>query len=207
MHIPHQCFTQAAKEVQKYYEAADEVEQSIINHSVTAGALALVPLPGIAEVAMLIAQIRMYKRIHEITGVKFFSDQVFWNIGKFILSQVSGTLLGLASFFVILSVCKWIPGGNFIAGFAQAPVIGVGNYVCGITYYKMLGEILQSGKLDSLVSGNIDVIKNTVAMQKDSVRASKAQGDAAMAGADYKGHKEDAQNIANEAKNKKEEKK
>ena len=84
MHIPHQCFTQAAKEVQKYYEAADEVEQSIIKHSVTAGALALVPLPGIAEVAMLIAQIRMYKRIHEITGVKFFSDQVFWNIGKFI---------------------------------------------------------------------------------------------------------------------------
>ena len=203
MHIPHQCFTLAAKEVQKYYKAADEVEQSIINHSVTAGALALVPLPGIAEVAMLIAQIRMYKRIHEITGVKFFSDQVFWNIGKFILSQVAGTLTIFAAFFILLAGMKFIPFANFVAGIIQAPVVGVANYVCGVTYYKMLGEILRSGKLDSLNAGNLDAIKSTEAVKKDSIKESKADGDVAMAGADYKSRKGEAQSIANEAKTKK----
>ena len=51
----------AGSSLLNYYRSADDVEKSIVSHSVTAGALALVPLPGYSEAACLLVQMGMYK--------------------------------------------------------------------------------------------------------------------------------------------------
>ena len=51
----------------QYRKCASDVEKNIIDHSLVAGALTLIPLPVVTEVALIFCQIRMYKKIHEIT--------------------------------------------------------------------------------------------------------------------------------------------
>ena len=182
MTVISQGITMSVKEMKKYYDKADEVERAIIQHSATAGGVALIPCPGI-EAGMLLIQIRMYKKIHDITGIPIFSKEILWNIGKFILSQVAGLLGALTALFVASVALRWIPGANFIAGFAQAPIIGIGNYICGITYYKMLGEILSNGNFNDIASGSVDLestIARLNAMSKESLRAAKEKGNEVM---------------------------
>ena len=110
---------------------------------------------------------------------------------------------GMLALYLGLAVMKFIPGLNFLAGCAQAPALGVANYICGIVYYKVLGEIVQKekyGQLDS--TSDIDsILKQSRYLRKDSLTEIKAQGTAAMQSVDYKNGKKEAQEIVNGIKN------
>ena len=191
----------AGSSLLNYYRSADDVEKSIVSHSVTAGALALVPLPGYSEAACLLVQMGMYKRIHDITGIPIFSDQIAKNIGKFILSQVAGLFGGLVAVFGVFAVAKFVPGLGFIAGIGEAPVVGVMNYVCGKVYYTMLGELLRTGDISKLDSQNIkETLKRMQCFQKADLEKFKAEGKSAMKSVNYKDGKTTAQEIAREVK-------
>ena len=90
----------AGRELQHHYEQSDAIEKSILHHSAVQGAIVLIPVPLVGEIACIVNQLHMYHQINKYLGVKF-SKNVMKVLGKFLLSQVSGLVAlfaGLAVF-------------------------------------------------------------------------------------------------------------
>ena len=189
----------AGRAVEQWYNSQDEAQKLILKHSCIGGAIALIPIPVVGEIAVIVNQITMYRGINKLTGVSF-SQNVLKNIGKFIVSQVAGVLGGMTAVFGIGAAIKFIPGLNFLAGIAQAPIAGVANYVCGIVYFKMLGGIIAAGGLEGLSDEEIMRRIKAQMLSPDEIRKAKAEAKERMKGADYKAHKSEAQCCVDEAK-------
>ena len=189
----------AAKAMQLWYNSQDEAQKLIIRHSCIGGAITLIPIPLVGEISVIVNQIAMYRGINKLTGVSF-SQNVLKNVGKFLVSQVAGVLGGMTALFGIGAAAKFIPGLNFVAGFAQAPVAGVANYVCGIAYFKMLGGLIAAGGGNGLSDDEIISRMKEHSLSEDEIRAAKAEAKRRMKGADYASYKNEAQACADEAK-------
>ena len=189
----------AGKQVQYWYDSQDEAQKLIFRHSCIGGAIALIPIPVVGEIAVIVNQIAMYRGINTLAGVSF-SQNVLKNIGKFLLSQAAGVLGGMAALFGIGAAVKFIPGLNFIAGFAQAPVAGVANYVCGIAYFKMLGGFIAAGGSSGLSDDEIIRRMKDQALSDSEIRQAKADAEGKMKDANYASFKSEAKACADEAK-------
>lgn len=189
----------SGRQVQAWLKAQDDVQNLIFKHSCIGGAIALIPIPVVGEIAVIVNQIAMYRGINKLAGVSF-SQNVLKNIGKFLLSQVAGVLGGMAALFGIGAAVKFIPGMNFLAGFAQAPVAGVANYVCGVAYYKMLGKFISNGGCEGLSDDEIIQRMKAQSLSNSDILAAKAEAQSKMKGADYSQFRSEAQACADEAK-------
>ena len=189
----------AGKQVQYWYDSQDEAQKLIFRHSCIGGAIALIPIPVVGEIAVIVNQIAMYRGINKLAGVSF-SQNVLKNIGKFLLSQAAGVLGGMAALFGIGAAVKFIPGLNFVAGFAQAPVAGVANYVCGIAYFKMLGGFIEAGGSEGLSDDEIIRRMKEHSLSEEEIRQAQAEARQQMKDADYSSFKSEAKVCADEAK-------
>jgi len=188
----------AAMGLKQWYASADEVHKGIMTHSCINGAIALIPVPGVGEVACIVNQIAMYRKINELVGVKF-SDQVLRNIGKFLVSQCAGAAAGLALVFGASAVMKFIPGLNFVGGLAQASVAGVANYVCGEVYYQMLGKVIKAGGTEGATDAEIIEKLRSATLSADEISSIHAQAKTRMKDADYAAYRREAKACADAA--------
>ena len=106
----------------------------------------------------------------------------------------------MAALFGIGAAVKFIPGLNFVAGFAQAPVAGVANYVCGIAYFKMLGGFIATGDSSGLSDDEIIRRMKDQSLSESEIRQAKADAEGKMKGANYASFKFEAKACADEAK-------
>ena len=189
----------AAKAMQLWYNSQDEAQKLIIRHSCIGGAIALIPIPLVGEISVIVNQVAMYRGLNKLTGVSF-SQNVLKSVGKVLLSQVAGALGGAAALFTVGAAAKFIPGVNFLAGFAQAPGAGVVNYVCGMAYLKMLGGFIAAGGCEGLSDEEIVSRMREHSLSADEIRAAKAEAQKRMKDADYAAYKSEAQSCADEAR-------
>lgn len=189
----------ALKSAEDWYRMQDKISQMIIEHSCIAGAISLLPIPGIVECGCFANQITMYVRINKMAGVSF-SKNVLKSIGKFLVSQLAGLGVCLAVSVVATSVMRFIPGVNLMAGFVQAPLVGVVNYTCGMVYYKMLGKFLAAGGGDGLSDDEIIRRMKDCSLSKDEILSVKNDAEKAMKGANYSSFRSRAEKCAEEAK-------
>lgn len=182
----------AAKVLERWYNASDEAHKAIIRHSCIGGAISLIPLPVVGEVAVIANQIAMYHALNKLTGVKF-SEKVLKNIGKFIVSQVAGVLGGAFALLAGTAVVKFVPGLNFLGGILAAPAAGVANYVCGKVYYEMLGGFIRNGCGGDLSDDEIIQRMKDEMVSKEKIDEMRGEAKKEMKGANYK-------NFINEAK-------
>ena len=189
----------ALKSASQWYNMQDEVSQMIIEHSCIAGAISLLPIPGVVECGCFANQITMYVRINKMAGVSF-SKNVLKCIGKFLVSQLAGLGVGLAGAVVATSALRFIPGVGVIAGFVQAPLVGVVNYTCGMVYYKMLGKFLEAGGGDGLSDDEIIKRMKDCSLSNAEVLSVKEDAQNAMKGANYSSFRSRAEECAEEAK-------
>ena len=190
----------AGKSMSHWFNSQDEAQKLIFRHSCIGGAIALIPIPVVGEIAVIVNQIAMYRGINKLVGISF-SQSVLKNIGKFLLSQAAGAIGGMAALFGVGAAVKFIPGLNFIAGFAQAPVAGVANYICGIVYFNMLGGFMEEGGSDGLSDDEIIRRMKAHSPSDSDIRSVKADAQRKMKDADYSSFKAEAQACADEAKN------
>ena len=189
----------AAKAMQLWYNSQDEAQKLIIRHACIGGAIAMIPIPLVGEISVIVNQIAMYRGLNKLTGVTF-SQAVLKNIGKVLLSQVAGVLGGVAALFTVSAAVKFIPGVNFLAGFAQAPIAGVANYVCGVAYFKMLGGFIAAGGGEGLSDGEIIKRMKEYSLSAEEIRAAEEEAKLHMRGVDYGSYKSEARACADEAK-------
>lgn len=187
-----------AKCLEQWAKAQDDVVNLIFKHSCIGGAIALIPIPVVGEIAVIVNQIAMYRGINKLVGINF-TDNILKNIGKFLLSQLAGIGVGMAALLGITAAAKFIPGFNFIAGFAQAPAAGVANYVCGIAYYRMLGKFLENGGSDNSSEEDIIRMMRNSALSEEELRHVKKEAESRMDGANYSSFKSEAKACADEA--------
>ena len=90
----------------------DEAEKLIVKHSCIGGAITLIPVPVVGEIAVIVNQIAMYRGLNKLIGIKF-SKNVMKVIGRFLVSQVAGVLVAGTALFAVGAVLKFIPGVNF----------------------------------------------------------------------------------------------
>ena len=187
---------QAATEVRLYYEGSNEVIKSIIHHSGIQGAIVLIPIPVVGEAACVINQLHMYHKINKLLGVKF-SKNVMKVMGTFLLSQVSGAAVLVAG----LALLKFIPGVNFASGLIEAPFVAAINYTCGIVYYKMLENCLDSGCLDANATDEkiIEELKRH-SMTQDEIKGVYGSAKDTLRGLNYEAYKSEAETCIDEAK-------
>lgn len=185
--------------MQQWYDSQDEAQKLIVRHSCIGGAIALIPIPLAGEIAVVANQIAMYRGLNRLAGVAF-SQQLLKNVVKFLVSQVAGVFGGMAVLLGIESVAKFIPGMNFIAGIAQAPTYAAVNYVCGVSYFKMLGGVIAAGGTDGLSDAEIlDRLKANVPSAEE-IRQTRTKAKEQLKGADYAAYKKEAQSCADEAR-------
>ena len=173
----------AGKSMSHWFNSQDEAQKLIFRHSCIGGAIALIPIPIVGEIAVIVNQIAMYRGINKLVGISF-SQSVLKNIGKFLLSQAAGAIGGMAALFGVGAAVKFIPGLNFIAGFAQAPVAGVANYICGIVYFNMLGGFMEEGGSDGLSDDEIIRRMKAHSPSDSDIRSVKADAQRKMKDAD-----------------------
>lgn len=183
----------------QWYRTQDEAHQTIFTHSCIGGAIALIPIPVVGELAVIANQIAMYRKLNQLTGV-VFSKNVMKNIGKFVVSQVAGILGGVAVLFGLGAALKFIPGVNFAAGLLTASTAGVANYVCGKVYYEMLGGFINKGGGENLSDEEIIRRMKSEMPSEDRIKAMKSDAQRTMKGANYASYKGQAQDCVNEAK-------
>lgn len=183
----------------QWYRSTDEAQKLIIRHSCIAGAIALIPLPVVGEIAIIVNQVAMYRGINRLAGVTF-SQNVLKNIGKFLLSQVAGILGGAAAIFGIAAAVKFIPGLNFLAGVAEAPIAGVANYICGIAYFKMLGGYIVACGGSAFSDEETLRRMKEQSLSNDDIRNLKTEAEEKMKGVNYASFKSEAEAVAEEAR-------
>ena len=175
-------------------EMKTEAEQVIMKHSCINGALMLVPIPLAPEIGVIANQAAMYANLTNVAGVKF-SAHLIRHIGMFLASQMAGMGVVLAADAAL----KFIPGINFIAGFATAPLAGVGNYVCGKVYFNMLDKFVAHGGANMSEIEAENWFKSNVP-SKDVWKALEGEAKKRMKDVNYEQYKNEATNVANAAK-------
>lgn len=177
-----------------WYASSDVAHKIIIRHACIGGAIALIPLPVVCEVAVVANQIWMYRDLNKLTGIKF-SENVLKSIGKFIVSQVAGILGGVFAVLVGVAVAKWVPGLNFIAGFIAAPAAGVANYVCGKVYYEMLGGYIRNGGDRDLSEDEIIQRMKAEMVSKEKIGEMRDEAKKIMKDVNYGDYKNEAKGV------------
>lgn len=185
----------ASQALVNWYNSSDAAHKIIIRHACIGGAIVLIPLPVVGEVAVIANQIWMYRELNKLTGVKF-SENVLKCIGKFIVSQVAGVLGGVFAVLAGVAVAKCIPGLNFVAGFIAAPAAGVANYVCGKVYYEMLGGYIRNCGDNNLSDDEIIRRMKAGMVTDDKIREMQSEAKKDMKDADYAAYKDDAKKVA-----------
>lgn len=179
-------------------------EKLIAKHSCIGGAITLIPVPVVGEIAVIVNQIAMYRGLNKLIGIKF-SKNVMKVIGRFLVSQVAGVLVAGTALFAVGAVLKFIPGVNFFAGLAQAGVAGVANYVCGVVYWKMLGGFIAAGGTDGLSDDEIISRMKAQTLSEEEIKKAGEIAKECMKDADYESYKKDAQSCIDEAERNKSE--
>lgn len=180
--------------LKNWYNSSDEAHKIIIRHACIGGAIVLIPLPVVGEVAVLANQIWMYRELNKLTGVRF-SENALKSIGKFIISQVAGILGGVFAVLVGVAVAKWVPGLNFVAGFIAAPAAGVANYVCGKVYYEMLGGYIRNGGDGGLSEGEIVQRMKAEMVSKEKIGEMRNEAKKTMKNVNYNDFKDEAKEV------------
>lgn len=178
----------------------EEANNAIIKHSCIGGAIALVPVPVVGEIAVVVNQLAMYRKLNELAGVKF-SENVLKNIGKFLLSQLAGVFGGMAAIIGVTTVVKFIPGLNFVAGLAAAPIAGAANYVCGRAYAEMIGGFVAKGGADNLSDEEIIAAIKAGLPSEERLKKFHTEGKSKMADVKFSDYKKSADDCVNEATN------
>lgn len=188
-----------AKALEQWYNAQDEAGKAMFRHACIGGAIAAVPFPFVGEVAVIANQLIMYGKLNQLAGVKF-SDKLMKNIGKFLLSQMAGVLGGLAVLLGAAAVMKFIPVLNFVGGAVSASAAGVANYLCGITYWKMLGGFIAAkGDGDMSDAEILKYFKGNIPSEEE-IRKMHREAKAKMSGANYNAYKNEAEACARQAR-------
>lgn len=185
--------------MQQWYDSQNEAQKLIVKHSCIGGAIALIPIPLAGEIAVIANQVAMYRGLNRLAGVAF-SQQILKNIVKFLISQVAGVFGGMAVLLGIESVAKFIPGLNFVAGLAQAPTYAAVNYVCGVSYFKMLGGVIAAGGTEGLSDAEIIDRLKSHAPSGDEIRRTRKDAETKLNGTNYAAYKSEAQSCADEAR-------
>ena len=183
-----------------WYNSTNEAQKLIVRHSCIAGAIVLIPIPIVGEVAIIVNQLAMYRGINRLAGITF-SQNVLKNLGKFLLSQVAGILGGMVTLFGIAAAVKFIPVANFLAGVAEAPVAGITNYICGIAYFEMLGGYIKAGGGSFLSDEETLRRMKEHSLSDDDIRNLKSEAKEKMKDVDYASFKSEAAAVVEEAKN------
>lgn len=178
----------------------EQVNNAIIKHSCIGGAIALVPVPIVGEIAVVVNQLAMYRKLNELAGVKF-SDNVLKNIGKFLLSQLAGVFGGMAAIIGVTAVARFIPGLNFLAGLAAAPIAAAANYVCGKAYAEMIGGFVAKGGTDNLSDEEIIAAIKAGLPSEERLKKFHTEGKCMMADVKFSDYRQNADDCVNEATN------
>lgn len=184
-------------------EQEEKVKELVLRHSYIAGGIALIPIPGVSEIAVVVNQLTMYGKINDVIGIKL-SDNFLKIAGKFLISQVICVVGGFAAVLGIVAVLKFIPGLNFLAGFAAAPAAGIGNYICGLAYYYMLRDTIEaSGGAENFAQLTPDeqaALLKLHKLNKEKMESIREQAKSKLKNADYKSFKKEGEAYAEAAK-------
>lgn len=169
------------------------LDNMILFHACVAGAAGLIPAPGVTAIVNAGNQILMYKKINEITGVRF-SKRAIRCIAKIIVSQTAGFGSALGG-ILLAEALKCLPGVGTVAGTALEVAAGpLSTYICGCVYCRALGNLIDAGREVSE-----SMMKEAVAevcKDKEFVRQKRKEGKAKLRGANYANFAAQAQNVA-----------
>ncbi len=181
----------------------EQVKELVLKHSYIAGGIALIPIPGVSEIAVVVNQLTMYGRINDVIGIKL-SENFLKIVGKFLISQVICIVGGFAAVLGIVAVLKFIPGLNFLAGFAAAPAAGIANYICGLAYFYMLNDTIEASGgvevFEQLSDEEKAVLMKMHKLNKERMERIKKQAEEKLKNADYKAFKKQGEAYAEAAK-------
>lgn len=130
--------TQAAADARQSEEAGEGLSRSLSAESmvktyvIAAVGAGIVPLPLLDVAAVAGIQLRMIQKLSEHYGKPFSAE-----LGKSVITSLTGTLLGFGGGMVVASMLKFVPAVGWALGAAAVPVsAGAATYAIGKVFMK-----------------------------------------------------------------------
>ncbi len=185
--------SQAGRQINDYYNKAEEAEKIIIRHSGIAGAAAIIPIPYADMAICLPNQIAMYVYLNKEMNVSV-SKELLKVIGGFMLSQLTG-LISVFPFVIagkiIGGLAKFLPFGGSLVGILIDGAINSGiTYVMGVVYLKAMINVLKAGK--SLNEDNLKEALSVEFSNKNEIKKIYKEGRDKLKDIDFSQFKDDA---------------
>lgn len=139
----------AANNLKEYYNSAEDIVQSVVQHALAAAASAALAgcLPGaggaVAATASIGIIVKMYVSLGNMLGVRL-GNGVLKSVASAVVADLAGSV---AAVLAVSAVISFIPG---LGTLGAASITGITSfcyvYLAGMIYLKMVGAILKSGK-------------------------------------------------------------